>query len=67
MYAFAVSILLAIGFRPVLFGLTYTCTRVTHTAVCLQEAVKVLTQQYVPLNNTFVYNGVASTGGSYQL
>lgn len=33
----------------------------------LQEAVKILTQQYVPLNNTFVYNGIASTGGSYKL
>lgn len=32
-----------------------------------QEAVKVLTQQYVPLNNTFVYNGLASVGGSYRL
>jgi NEDD8-activating enzyme E1 regulatory subunit len=32
-----------------------------------QEAVKVLTQQYVPLTNTFVYNGVASVGGSYCL
>lgn len=32
-----------------------------------QEAVKVLTQQYVPLNNTFIYNGLASVGGSYRL
>ena len=32
-----------------------------------QEAVKVLTQQYVPVDNTFVYNGIASVGGVYRL
>lgn len=32
-----------------------------------QEAVKVLTQQYVPLNHTLVYNGIASIGAVYQL
>jgi amyloid beta precursor protein binding protein 1 len=33
--------------------------------VASQEAVKVITGQYVPLNNTYVYNGIASTGGVY--
>lgn len=32
-----------------------------------QEAVKVLTQQYVPLDNTYVYNGVAGCGSTYAL
>ena len=33
--------------------------------VASQEAVKVITGQYVPLNNTYIYNGIASTGGVY--
>ncbi|TFJ83223.1 hypothetical protein NSK_005468 [Nannochloropsis salina CCMP1776] len=32
-----------------------------------QEAVKILTQQYVPVDNTFLYNGIASMGGVYRL
>jgi amyloid beta precursor protein binding protein 1 len=32
-----------------------------------QEAVKVLTQQYVPVDHTFVYNGIASVGARYAL
>ena len=34
--------------------------------VASQEAVKVITGQYVPVNNTYVYNGIASFGGVYQ-
>ena len=34
--------------------------------VASQEAVKLITGQYVPLNNTYIYNGIASTGGVYQ-
>jgi len=34
--------------------------------VASQEAVKIITGQYVPLNNTFVYNGIASVGGVYK-
>jgi amyloid beta precursor protein binding protein 1 len=34
--------------------------------VASQEAVKIITGQYVPLNNTYVYNGVASIAGVYQ-
>ena len=32
-----------------------------------QEAVKLITHQYTPLNNTYVYNGVACCGASYSL
>jgi amyloid beta precursor protein binding protein 1 len=35
--------------------------------VAAQEAVKIITHQYVPLNNTFVYNGVAGCGGTYEM
>ena len=34
--------------------------------VASQEAVKIITGQYVPLNNTYVYNGIASIGGVYK-
>mmetsp|Transcript_681 Transcript_681/g.977 ORF Transcript_681/g.977 Transcript_681/m.977 type:complete len:576 (-) Transcript_681:4491-6218(-) len=34
--------------------------------VASQEAVKLITGQYVPLNNTYVFNGIASTGGAYK-
>lgn len=32
-----------------------------------QEAVKVLTRQYSPLNNTAIYNGIAGVIGAYEL
>ena len=35
--------------------------------VASQEAVKLITRQYIPLNNTFVYNGIAGVGGAYEL
>ncbi|KAI8609685.1 amyloid beta precursor protein-binding protein 1 [Chytriomyces sp. MP71] len=35
--------------------------------VCSQEIIKLITGQYVPLNNTFVYNGVKSVGASFYL
>lgn len=35
--------------------------------VASQEAVKLITGQYVPLNNTYIYNGIASTGAVYKL
>jgi amyloid beta precursor protein binding protein 1 len=35
--------------------------------VAAQEAVKIITHQFTPLNNTFVYNGIACIGGSYEL
>ena len=34
--------------------------------VASQEAVKLITGQYVPLDNTYIYNGIASTGGVYR-
>ena len=33
--------------------------------VASQEAVKLLTQQYTPLQHTYVYNGIASTAAVY--
>lgn len=35
--------------------------------VAAQEVVKLVTKQYVPINNTFVFNGIAGCGGVYQL
>jgi amyloid beta precursor protein binding protein 1 len=35
--------------------------------VAAQEAVKLITHQYLPLNNTFVYNGIAGVGGVFQV
>jgi amyloid beta precursor protein binding protein 1 len=35
--------------------------------VAAQEAVKILTHLYVPLANTFVFNGIAGVGGNYNL
>jgi NEDD8-activating enzyme E1 regulatory subunit len=35
--------------------------------VAAQEAVKIVTGQYTPLNYTYVYNGIASTGGVYKV
>eukprot|EP00536_Pseudo-nitzschia_multiseries_P014403 jgi/Psemu1/214567/e_gw1.697.15.1 len=34
--------------------------------VASQEAVKIVTGQYVPLDNTYVYNGIVSVGGVYR-
>jgi len=35
--------------------------------IASQEAVKLITGQYIPLNNTFVYNGIAGVGAQYRL
>lgn len=35
--------------------------------VASQEAVKLITGQYVPINNTYVYNGIASMAAVYKL
>lgn len=35
--------------------------------IASQEAVKVITHQYVPLNNTYIFNGIASCGSTYEL
>ena len=34
--------------------------------VASQEAVKIITGQYVPLNNTYVYQGIASVAATYE-
>jgi amyloid beta precursor protein binding protein 1 len=33
--------------------------------VAAQESIKILTHQYIPLNNTFVYNGIAGCAATY--
>ena len=35
--------------------------------VASQEAVKIITGQYLPLDNTYVFNGIASVAGVYRL
>ena len=35
--------------------------------VTAQESVKILTRQYVPLNNTYIYNGINGDGASFML
>jgi amyloid beta precursor protein binding protein 1 len=35
--------------------------------VAAQEAVKIITHQYIPLNNTYIYNGIAGCGSAYTL
>ena len=32
--------------------------------IVAQEAVKLITHQYTPLNNTYVWNGIAGIGGT---
>jgi len=34
--------------------------------VASQEAVKIITGQYVPFNNTYIYNGIVSVGATYE-
>lgn len=35
--------------------------------IAAQEAVKIITHQYKPLENTYVYNGIAGCGAAYSL
>jgi amyloid beta precursor protein binding protein 1 len=35
--------------------------------VASQEAVKIITGQYLPLDNTYVFNGIAAVAGVYKL
>mmetsp|Transcript_14646 Transcript_14646/g.15344 ORF Transcript_14646/g.15344 Transcript_14646/m.15344 type:complete len:613 (-) Transcript_14646:64-1902(-) len=35
--------------------------------IAAQEAVKIITHLYVPLSNTYVFNGIAGCGGNYNL
>ena len=35
--------------------------------IASQEAVKIITHQYTPLNNTYVFNGISCAGASYSL
>eukprot|EP01039_Chlorochromonas_danica_P004628 gene4628-5070_t len=35
--------------------------------ITAQEAVKILTHQYLPLSNTYIFNGIAACGATYEL
>lgn len=35
--------------------------------IAAQEAVKIISHQYIPLNNTFIYNGIVGCGDTYNL
>ncbi|RYG66110.1 hypothetical protein EON64_10505 [archaeon] len=35
--------------------------------VAAQEGAKLLTHQFMPINNTYVYNGIAGCGAAYEL
>ncbi|KAK9721383.1 hypothetical protein K7432_003453 [Basidiobolus ranarum] len=35
--------------------------------VVSQEVIKLVTKQYIPLNNTFIYNGINATTSTYEL
>lgn len=32
-----------------------------------QEAIKLITHQYIPINNTCIFNGITSTSNVFQL
>jgi amyloid beta precursor protein binding protein 1 len=32
-----------------------------------QEAIKIITHQFVPFNNTYIYNGITATSATFQL
>jgi len=32
-----------------------------------QEAIKLVTSQFVPLNNTFIFNGISCEGAVFEL
>lgn len=32
-----------------------------------QEAIKVITHQYVPLHHTYIYNGISGIAGTYAI
>ena len=35
--------------------------------IASQEIVKIITKQYIPMNNTYIYNGIAGVGATYEL
>ena len=35
--------------------------------IASQEAIKAVTHQYVPLNNTFIFNGASGTTATFEL
>lgn len=43
------------------------CTAAFIGGVASQEIVKIVTHQYIPLNNSFVFNGIASCGATLRI
>jgi len=35
--------------------------------VAAQEAIKIITEQFIPVNNTFIYNGIKQTSSTFEL
>ncbi len=48
-------------------GTELHCIAAVMGGVASQEAIKLLTRQFVPLSGTFVYNAMASTSSVFQL
>jgi NEDD8-activating enzyme E1 regulatory subunit len=66
------SSILSDGEKKVAHEMTRYCNAELHNiasvvgGVASQEAVKIITGQYIPLDNTYVFNGIASVGGVYR-
>ena len=43
------------------------CTAAFIGGVAAQEVVKIITHQYIPLNNCYMFNGIASSGATFRL
>lgn len=43
------------------------CTAAFIGGVAAQEIVKIITHQYTPLNNCYLFNGIASCGATFRL
>ena len=43
------------------------CTAAFIGGVAAQEIVKIITHQYIPLNNCYIFNGIASCGATFRV
>ena len=43
------------------------CTAAFVGGVAAQEIVKIITHQYIPLNNCYIFNGIASCGATLRV
>lgn len=48
-------------------GCEMHCMAAMQGGIIAQEIIKLLTHQYVPLDNTFIFNGIKSTSSSLRL